>query len=67
MVFLSLVDHGFFFFRKFVPAGTPIRMLKFLVVIELISYFIRVLSLAIRLVANMISGHILLKILMGFV
>jgi ATP synthase subunit 6 len=51
----------------FLPPGVPIVVAPFLVVIELISFFARVLSLAIRLFANIMSGHSLLKILAGFV
>jgi ATP synthase subunit 6 len=58
--------HGLHFFSLFLPAGAPLVMAPFLVPIELLSYFIRVLSLAIRLFANMMAGHCLLKILAGF-
>jgi ATP synthase subunit 6 len=51
----------------FLPNGVPLVVAPFLVVIEMISYFARVLSLAIRLFANIMSGHSLLKILAGFV
>jgi ATP synthase subunit 6 len=50
----------------FVPSGAPTLILPFLVVIEIISYIARVFSLAIRLFANMMAGHSLLKILIGF-
>jgi ATP synthase subunit 6 len=51
----------------FLPHGTPILILPFIILIELISYLTRVLSLSIRLFANIISGHTLLKILGTFV
>jgi ATP synthase subunit 6 len=50
----------------FVPSGAPTTILPFLVIIEIISYIARVFSLAIRLFANMMAGHSLLKILIGF-
>jgi ATP synthase subunit 6 len=50
----------------FLPHGTPIHILPFIVLIEFISYLTRVLSLSIRLFANIISGHTLLKILGTF-
>jgi len=56
-----------FFFNNFLPSGTPASILKLLITIEIISYLTRLISLALRLLANMISGHILLKILISFV
>lgn len=52
--------------KLFLPGGAPIQITPFLIVIELISYFARIFSLSIRLFANMMSGHTLLKILVGF-
>ena len=54
------------FLNTFVPSGSPIYLLPFMVVIEILSYFSRPLSLAIRLFANMMSGHTLLAILANF-
>ena len=53
-------------FNLFLPKGVPLFIVPFLIIIELISYIARVFSLAIRLFANMMSGHTLLKILAGF-
>lgn len=50
-----------------VPAGTPIGLVPLLVVIETISYITRGISLGVRLGANMIAGHLLLKIISGFI
>lgn len=50
----------------FLPSGAPLGIAPFLIIIELISYIARVFSLSIRLFANMMSGHALLKILIGF-
>lgn len=50
----------------FLPQGVPLAISPFLILIELISYIARVFSLSIRLFANMMSGHALLKILIGF-
>jgi ATP synthase subunit 6 len=58
--------HGLNFLGLFLPGGCPLMMAPLLVVIELVSYSFRVLSLAIRLFANMMAGHTLLKILAGF-
>jgi ATP synthase subunit 6 len=54
------------FFELFIPQGVPGALKPFLFVIELISYVSRTFSLAIRLFANMMSGHVLLYILTGF-
>ena len=55
------------FFSLFIPRGVPVVILPMLFIIEIISYFSRVISLAVRLFANMLSGHALLKILLSFV
>lgn len=65
-VMISLYAHGLGFFGAFIPSGTPTALKAILIVIELISYTARLFSLAIRLFANMMSGHSLLKILTGF-
>jgi F-type H+-transporting ATPase subunit a len=62
----SLIDKKVEFFALFLPSGAPLLIAPFLVIIELISYIARVFSLAIRLFANMMAGHSLLKILIGF-
>ena len=62
---LGLYRHGVHFFSFFVPAGTPLGMVPLLVLIELISYLARAFSLGVRLFANMVAGHTLLKILSG--
>ena len=64
---LALYLQGFGFFKLFVPSGAPVALLVLLVPIEVISYVARAFSLAIRLFANMMSGHTLLSILSGFV
>ncbi|XP_037441670.1 ATP synthase subunit a-like [Triticum dicoccoides] len=58
--------HGLHFFSFLLPAGVPLPLAPFLVLLELISYCFRVLSLGIRLFANMMAGHSLVKILSGF-
>lgn len=52
--------------KNFLPAGTPLVIAPFLALVEFVSYIARVFSLSIRLFANMMSGHALLKILIGF-
>jgi F-type H+-transporting ATPase subunit a len=62
----AVIDKQFSFFSLFLPSGAPFLIAPFLVLIELLSYIARVFSLAIRLFANMMAGHSLLKILIGF-
>ena len=64
---LGFVKHGLKFFSFFVIPGLPIYMLPLLIPIEVISYLSRPISLAVRLFANMLAGHTLLKVFAGFV
>jgi F-type H+-transporting ATPase subunit a len=64
---LGFVKHGAHFFSFFAPAGVPIALWPLVVLIELISYLSRPISLSVRLFANMLAGHALLKVLAGFV
>ncbi len=64
---LGFVKHGFHFFTIFAPPGTPWVMLPLLVPIEIISYLSRPISLSVRLFANMLAGHTLLKVIAGFI
>ena len=64
---IGFARHGTHFLRMFFPEGAPIATAIILVPIELISYFSRPFSLAVRLFANMTVGHIILKVLGGFV
>ena len=63
---LGLSIHKIHFFSFFIPSGTPLALVPLLVLIELISYLARAFSLGIRLFANMVAGHTLLKILSTF-
>ena len=58
--------HGLHFFSLLLPQGVPLPLAPFLVLLELISYSFRALSLGIRLFANMMAGHSLVTILSGF-
>ena len=58
--------HGVHFFSLFLPPGAPLALAPLLVPIELISYVFRVVALSVRLFANMMAGHTLLKILATF-
>lgn len=63
---IAIRKHRTHFLSFFLPNGIHIALAPLLVPIELISYLARVFSLAIRLFANMMSGHTLIKIIAGF-
>jgi F-type H+-transporting ATPase subunit a len=63
----GIYKHGLGFFGLFVPSGVPPVLLPILVPIEIISFISRPISLSVRLFANMLAGHIALKIFAGFV
>ncbi|MBF9231821.1 F0F1 ATP synthase subunit A [Microvirga alba] len=67
VVVYGFVKHGTHFLGLFVPSGVPGWLLPFIVVIELISFLSRPISLSLRLFANMLAGHIALKVFAGFV
>jgi F-type H+-transporting ATPase subunit a len=64
---LGFIRHGMHFFTFFAPPGTPVVMLPLLVPIEIISYLSRPISLSVRLFANMLAGHTLIKVIAGFI
>ena len=63
---VALKEHGLHFFSYFVPKGVPAALLPLMVLIELISYFSRIISLSVRLFANMMAGHVMLEVFAGF-
>ena len=67
VLIVGFAKHGFHFFSLFVPHGTPVVMIPFIFVVELMSFLVRPFSLALRLFVAMMAGHILLKVLAGFV
>ena len=64
---VGITHHGFGWFRTFLPTGIPKILAPIVIPIELISFLAKPFSLTVRLVMNMVVGHILLKILAGFV
>ena len=64
---LGFVIHGFKYLKIFVPSGVPIVLLPIIMIIEIISYLSRPISLSVRLFANMMAGHTMLKVFGGFV
>jgi len=72
LVFFTVLIYGFYkngpkFLKIFVPSGVPIYILPLIVTIEIISFLSRPLSHSVRLFANMLAGHITLKVFAGFV
>lgn len=63
---IGLKTHGINFFSLFLPRNVPLIIVPLLITIEFLSYIVKVFTLAIRLFANMTSGHTLLKIIAGF-
>jgi F-type H+-transporting ATPase subunit a len=64
---LGFVRHGLKFFSLFLPPGVPLFLAPLLVPIEFVSYLSRPISLSVRLAANMMAGHTMLKVFAGFV
>jgi F-type H+-transporting ATPase subunit a len=72
LVFLTVFIYGLYknglkFFKLFVPHGIPLYILPLIMVIEVISFLSRPVSHSVRLFANMLAGHITLKVFAGFV
>lgn len=72
LVFLTVLIYGFYkngfkFLKLFVPSGIPMYIMPLIVVIEVISFLSRPISHSVRLFANMLAGHITLKVFAGFV
>ncbi len=64
---IGFARHGVGYLKLFVPEGVPMWLMPLIVPIELISYLIRPVSLSVRLFANMMAGHTMLKVFAGFV
>jgi F-type H+-transporting ATPase subunit a len=67
VTFIGFIKHGFGYLKLFVPSGVPALLLPLITVIEIISYLSRPVSLSVRLFANMMAGHTMLKVFGGFV
>jgi F-type H+-transporting ATPase subunit a len=64
---IGFLKHGFGYLKLFVPSGVPMILLPLITIIEIISYLSRPVSLSVRLFANMMAGHTMLKVFGGFV
>lgn len=72
MVFVAVTlvgfaRHGFHFLSLFCPKGIPLVLAPLMILVELISYMVRPISLSVRLFANMLAGHMVLKLFVGFI
>lgn len=64
---IALMRHGMHFLSYFFPEGAPVWLAPIIIPVEVISYFSRVVSLSVRLFANMVAGHVMLKVFATFV
>jgi F-type H+-transporting ATPase subunit a len=67
VIVYGFAKHGFGFLKLFVPKGVPVVLMPLVVAIEVVSFVSRPISLSVRLFANMLAGHITLKVFAGFV
>ena len=67
ILIMGLIQKGWGFFRIFLPSSVPLYLAPLFVPIEIISFLSKPFSMAIRLFANMVAGHVVLKIFAGFV
>lgn len=66
VIVYGLIRNGIGFLRLFVPSGVPLPLLLLLVPLEIISFFVRPVTLSLRLFGNILAGHIVLKLFVGF-
>jgi len=67
VIIYGFLKHGVSFLKLFVPSGVPVAIMPMVSVIEVISFLSRPISLSVRLFANMLAGHITLKVFAGFI
>ena len=67
LLFIGFLTHKLYIFALFLPSGTPLALVPLMVVLEVFAYIFRTLSLGLRLAINLITGHLLLKVCIGFV
>lgn len=66
VIVIGIIKHGFQFFSILVPPGVPFWLFPLILPIELLSFVIRPVTLSVRLFANMMAGHLILKVFAGF-
>jgi F-type H+-transporting ATPase subunit a len=67
ILLLGFMNHGTKLLAAFIPSGTPFGLIPLMILLELLAYVTRTLSLGLRLAVNMITGHILCKVVVGFI
>ncbi len=67
VIVVGFVKSGLGFFKLFAPSGVPWYMLLFVTPIEVISFFLRPVTLSLRLFGNMLGGHVAMKVFAGFI
>ncbi len=67
VIVVGIVRHGLGFFKLFAPSGVPWWLLPLMIVIEVVSFLMRPVTLTLRLFGNMVGGHIVMKVFAGFV
>lgn len=66
VIVAGIYNHGLHFFHLFMPSGVPIWLMPLIIPIEIVSFFVRPMTLSVRLFANMMAGHIMLKVVAAF-
>jgi F-type H+-transporting ATPase subunit a len=66
VMIIGIVRHGMHFFELFVPPGVPLWLFPLILPIEILSFLTRPITLSVRLFANMMAGHLVLKVFAGF-
>ncbi len=67
VLIVGFVRHGIGFFKMFLPSGVPWYLAPLIILIEIISFLVRPVTLTLRLFGNMVGGHIVLKVFAGFI
>ena len=67
VTFVAIKEHGLHFFSYFLPKGVPGALAPLMVLIEIISSLSRIVSLSVRLFANMMAGHVMLEVFGSFI
>ncbi len=66
VLIMGIGRHGLHFFQLFVPPGVPLWLIWLVILIEIVSFISRPITLSVRLFANMVAGHVLMKVIAGF-
>lgn len=67
LLLVGFLTHKIYLLAMFLPSGTPNGLIPLLVILEVLAYLIRILSLGLRQGINLITGHVLLKVVIGFI